>query len=61
MISTTVQSLKSLESSTLELELEVECMWCMVARCNSCCMYEQVCKDKYFCLNFFLKNGDYIV
>ncbi len=58
MISTTVQSLQSLESSTLELELEVECMWCMVARC---CMYDQVWKDKYFCLNFFLKNGDYIV
>jgi hypothetical protein len=55
MISTTVQSLHSLESSTLDLE--VECMGCMVARC---CMYDQVWKDKYLCLNF-LKNGDYIV
>ena len=46
MISTTVQSLQILESSTLELELEVECMWCMVALCF---MYDQVWKDKYFC------------
>ena len=53
-ISTTVQNLQSLVHSKLKFNA---CgAWSLVAACVL-----RFWKGKYFYLNFFLKNGDYIV